>query len=474
MKLKMLRKLLTAVSAVVIFVAGSEHSLFAEYVFKKDGSIIKCSIVKDEPSFLMVKNDAGASIRINRNDIMRILYTELYMGKIYVRMTSGEVIEGYQVDEDRDSYIFRKEINNPKEFTVDRKKVMFIVRTNPTDVISEPSIEKILVKWSPPFKPAKSYKVYMRENKKGEKFKVITETGSTSYIFKNLKRNSSYEVYVTAIGDTEEESLPSEKIITSTTPYPPEDLVMTEKYSADNKTVTLSMTWKPVTDAESKVKSYTIYNLDDKDRKKIGNVTGTEFVIKDFPAKGRHLFSVVSVNEMGTDSEDVKAVYDAGYIIYTSVSASYLIPLGDMGVIADPGYGGLVDFCMGVRLFSFGIETGYFTFSSAATDVKSMSIIPVLATADYRFPIISSLYLRPVVKAGAGYNMVEYIKHDNPQVPENYSKNAFNPMASGAMFLDYGITDSLHIFGGAEYSAIFQKSGIMSFVSCLFGAGYIF
>lgn len=316
----------------------------AEYVFKKDGAIVKCSIINDDPSFLVVKNDAGVSERINKNDILRILYTEFYMGKVYIRLTSGEVIEGYQVDEDRDNYVFRKEINKPAEFTISRKKVMFLARTNPTELTSEGSIEKILIKWSPPFKPAKSYKVYMRENKKGETFKVIAETGDTSYTLKNLSRNTGYEVYITAIGDSGEESLPSEKIITYTIPYSPEDLKMTENYSRETKTVTLTMTWKPVTDAQSRVKSYTIYRIDDKERKKLGTAAGTEFVVKDFPAEGRHWFSVVAVNDLGTESKDVKAVYDAGYVIYAAISAAYLLPLGDLGVIADSGYGGACRF----------------------------------------------------------------------------------------------------------------------------------
>lgn len=103
-----------------------------------------------------------------------------------------------------------------------------------------------------------------------------------------------------------------------------------------------------------------------------------------------------------------------------------------------------------------------------------MAIIPVLAVADYRFPIFDSLSLRPVIKAGASYNMVEYLKHDNPSKPDAYLKKAFNPMASGGLYLDYGITDKFNLFGGAEYFAIFQNSGTMSFVSCSFGATYIF
>ncbi len=447
----------------------------AEYVFKKDGVIIKGSIVRDDPAFLMVKSETGPTERVTRKDLLRILYTELYMGKVYVRLTSGEVVEGYQVDEDRDNYTFRKELNKPEEFTLSRKKVMFIARTNPTDLSSEASIEKIVLRWSPPFKPAKSYKVYMRENKKGEKFKVIGETDDVTYTLKKLNKSASYEVYVTAIGDSKEESLPSEKIITNTIPYSPENLTMTEKLSADGKTVTLSMTWKPVTDASSRVKSYTIYNIDD-ERKKLGSVTGTGFVVKDFPAEGKHRFAVVAVNDLGTESEDVTAVYDAGYKIYTRISGAYLVPMGDLGVIADSGYGGLLDLTVGSKTFSAGIETGYLGFNGADEEIEKMAIIPVLAVVDYSYMLFYTFTVRPVIKAGAGYIMAEYLKHDvfDPVETETYTKNEFNLMASGGLFLGLGITENISIFGGAEYSAIFQESGRMDFISYSFGAAVMF
>lgn len=106
------------VIVVCIPVAGS-----AEYIFKKDGSIIKGSIVKDEIATLTVKKEDGAYEGVVRGDILRIIYTEVYLGKVFARLTSGEVVEGYQVDEDRDNYFFRKDLISPEEFTVPRKKV---------------------------------------------------------------------------------------------------------------------------------------------------------------------------------------------------------------------------------------------------------------------------------------------------------------------------------------------------------------
>ncbi len=466
----------TSVFFILLILISISMTGNAEYVFKKDGSIKKGVIVKDAPSFIMIRNKGGGAERISRNNIARILYSELYMGKVYVRLTTGEVIEGYQVDEDRDSYFFRKDINKPDEFSLPRKKVMFIARTNPTDLTSEASIEKILIKWNPPFKPAKLYKVYMRENKKGEKFRVIAETDDVTYTLKKLNKSRSYEVYVAAISDGGEESLPSEKIIANTIPHSPESLCMKDVPSPDRKTVALIMSWKPVGDAASRVKSYTVYKIDDDERKKLGSVTGTEFIIKNFPAEGKHYFSVVSVNDLGTESEDVAAVYDAGYKIYTRVSGNYLMPLGDLGVIADSGYGGLVDLSIGGKTFSAGFETGYLSFSGADDEIESMAIIPMLVTADYRLPLFFLFSLRPVIKGGGVYIINEYIVH-KPLAPletEMVKTNKFNPMVSFGTYLEFGIADSFSLFGGVEYSVMFENSGEMSFISYSFGVSAVF
>jgi hypothetical protein len=461
----------STVFVFVLFIINIAVIGSAEYVFKKDGVIIKGRILNEDNSAVSFRSESGVTMRINRGDVMRVLYTDLYMGKVYVRLTSGEVLEVYQVDEDRDGYTFRKDINKPAEFTILRKKVMFIARTNPTDLTGESFIDRIKIRWSPPFKPAKLYKVYMREFKKGEKFRIVGETDDLSYTMKKLARCTGYEIYVTAIGDGGEESLPSEKITASTLPYPPEDLKMTEKYSDDGKSVTLTMTWKPVTDPESRVKSYAIYKTDN-ERKKLGTTKTNEFVIKNFPVEGINRFALVAVNDVGTESDDVKTVFDPGYKIYTRVSGVYIVPFGDLAVIADSGYGGLLDIGIGKKMFSAGIETGYMSFNGTDSDIKSMSIIPLLVMADYRIPMFFTFSLRPVIKVGAGYCMTETIIHP-PAGAETSKKDEFSPMGSFGLFMDLRISD-FYITGGAEYSGIFQKSGTMTFAGGSFGVGAVF
>jgi len=56
---------------------------YSEYIFKKDGSIIKCTIIRDESSYVLVRDDSGRNVNIPRNSIMRVLYSELYRKSLY-------------------------------------------------------------------------------------------------------------------------------------------------------------------------------------------------------------------------------------------------------------------------------------------------------------------------------------------------------------------------------------------------------
>lgn len=444
----------------------------AEFVFKNDGSIIKGSIVSDEPAAISVKTPSGAVEWINRKDIMRVIYTDLYMGKVYARLTTGEVIEGYQVDEDRDNFFFRKDIAKPEEFTIPRKKIMFIARTNPTDLKGVPSTEIINISWNPPFKPAKSYRVYIRDVKSNEEtFRMAGEVSELSYLMKDLNKSWSYEIYATAISEAGEESLPSEKLIVNTLPEAPEKLNIAEKLSDDGMTVTLTLSWKDVKDPLSRVKSYAVYETEGGERKKKGSSAGSEFVIKDFPAEGRHWFSVAAVNDLSTESDEIKAVYDAGYKIYVRGILPYIYPMDSMTVLADYGYGGLIDIGVSGRNLNIGFETGYVVFS-CAEEVKRMYMIPALVEMGYRMPLFYTVSLRPVLKSGMSYDVIEYIVHDkaDPLIVSIEAKSSFDPMASAGLYVEYGVAETIDLFAGAEYSALFQKSGRMDFACISFGA----
>lgn len=452
------------------------RQLSAEYVFRKDGSIIKGSIIADDSGSISVKSDEAAIVRVPRSEIMRIIYTELYLGKVYIRLTTGEMVDGYQVDEDRDDFFFRRDITKPDEFKIPRKKVMFIARTNPTDLAGKASTDNIILTWSPPFKPAKFYRIYMRDVKgKEQTYRLYEETDDLSCEIKNLKKSWIYEIYATAVSDTGEESLPSEKVAVNTLPEAPEKLLMEEKYSEDGKTVTLKLRWEDVTDPKSRVKSYAIYKSEGGEKIKKGSSPGSEFIINDFPAEGRHWFSVAAVNDLFTESEEVKILYDAGYKVYIRTMAAYLYPGGILPDLASSGYGVLLNTGISARKYGIGAETGYYIFN-CEEGVESMSIIPVMAEVNYTLPLFYNFSLRGIIKCGAAFSMIEYTVHNtgDPLISRITKNSGFDFMSSAGVSLKYDISEKINICGGAEYSVIFESSGRMEFAAVSFGAGITF
>ncbi|MBN1500379.1 MAG: hypothetical protein JW982_09490, partial [Spirochaetes bacterium] len=122
-------KLLILVTfAVLVF----QIDLFAEYVFLKNGDIKKGAIVSETASTIVLKAVDKKTYSIERNTILRILYTEIYLGKVFVQKNDGKNVVCYMVDENRETYTFRLELYKPVEFVLTREEVLFIARGNPS------------------------------------------------------------------------------------------------------------------------------------------------------------------------------------------------------------------------------------------------------------------------------------------------------------------------------------------------------
>ena len=123
-----MKKLLTA----AMLFAASVMPLHAEFIFLKDGSIIDGQIIKDAPASITVRDKEKKVKTIPRNNIMRILYTELKMGKVYIQKRDGESIVAFIVDEDRNTYTIRTNRYKPLEIILKRIDILFIAEKNPS------------------------------------------------------------------------------------------------------------------------------------------------------------------------------------------------------------------------------------------------------------------------------------------------------------------------------------------------------
>lgn len=100
MELSGSKKALFLLLVFIFIFAFTARSLEAEFVFMKDGSLVEGEIISENTSSINVKGADGKTTRIKRDDIMRILYTKLKMGKIYIQKRDGEGLVAYMVDED--------------------------------------------------------------------------------------------------------------------------------------------------------------------------------------------------------------------------------------------------------------------------------------------------------------------------------------------------------------------------------------
>ncbi|MBN1495361.1 MAG: hypothetical protein JXA07_01240 [Spirochaetes bacterium] len=105
--------------------------LRAEHLFFKNGSIVECKILNETPEAFTVRVKGGMKKVYFRNEIMRVLYTRLYLGRVYIFKTDGSVLAAHIVEEDQETYTVRTDINSPVEFTIQRADVSFVSREKP-------------------------------------------------------------------------------------------------------------------------------------------------------------------------------------------------------------------------------------------------------------------------------------------------------------------------------------------------------
>ena len=140
-------------------------SLHAEFVFFHDGTIVEGTITADAADSITLYTKDKQVKKIYRSQIMRILYTEFKMSRVYIQMRDGQGFAAYLVDEDRAAYTFRKELYKPEEFTVNREEVLFMAEKNPSGLKGEPGTTSVELTWLPPYDAVKKYNIYVSEKK---------------------------------------------------------------------------------------------------------------------------------------------------------------------------------------------------------------------------------------------------------------------------------------------------------------------
>ncbi|HOP29827.1 MAG TPA: fibronectin type III domain-containing protein [Spirochaetota bacterium] len=469
---------LAGVSCFSILLFFNE-ALNAETVFLKDGSIIEGRIISDSAGTVAVKDKDNKTRTVQRVNIMRILYTDLYMGKVYVQKTDGKNIIAYMVDEDRDTYTFRRELFNPEEFKLRRDQVLFMARGNPSGLEGEPDTDHVSLKWFPPYNQVRKYKIYIKGP--GDKsYSVADETGSKSITLKKLKSNTKYQLYVTAIDSAGDESLPSNELSITTKNIPPSDpdVNPAEKLPGGD----YKITWKESTDPDGKLAGYRVYKKLDGSETVISDTKKTEYTL----SKNEEYDSIyiAAYDDLKGESDRSPVFLGRFPRIGVSIRAAYLYPMGKLKDLADYGYGAVVKYEMSnyfMQQLELSAELGFFylqgggDFTEPESKVNSLYLIPVMINGGYAFYPSETLAVIPYLSAGMMAVHYDYNYFNIPASKDtNVTENEYNPAAGAGITLRYIATEDVYIDISADYRIFFEESGSFSFCTGLIGAGMMF
>ena len=276
----------------------------AESVFLKSGPVVRGKIASESAAAITVIDERGGRRVIPRPSVLRILYMDIYMGRMAVRLTDGSSFTAYLAFEDTEAYTFRKEIDRADEFIVPRTKVLFMARSNPTDLQCSGRRDSIRLSWNQPYRPPARYRIYFKEAGAKE-YLVACHARGTRAVIRGLREKTSYTVMVTAIDHDGTESLPSDErtVATNMPPSPPRLLMSRPVRDGGGRGLALS--WRKASDRDGTVTSYRVYGRDDTRYRLAGETASTAMTLKDLEP-GNRRFAIRSVDDSGGESEELR------------------------------------------------------------------------------------------------------------------------------------------------------------------------
>lgn len=467
-----LKRIVSACIAAMILSAP----LSAEYIFLRDGSILNGTIVSDTAATVNLRLEDRRIQRIPRQDIMRILYTDLYMGKVYVQKIDGRSVVAYMVDEDRETYTFRMELFKPEEFKLRRDQVLFMARGNPTGLNAEPGTDRAELKWFAPYMPVKSYNIYVKGP--GEKeYRLAGNTRGKSYSLRNLTSNTKYQVHVTAIDSSGDETLPSNEIELITLNIPPDRPVIASVSRQEKGGYKIE--WNEASDPDGKVTGYRVFIQYKGKTELVSDQKKTEFLLSekaDFDA-----IYIRSVDDRGAESEPARPYFGLRPEMGVSISPAFLYPMGKLADISDYGAGVSFRYEMSNYFYtrlevsaeiSFFYLPGKDDYIEPESKGDSVFLAPLMISAGYAFYPGEYFAVIPYVSAGAMLMRYSYSYFDIPTSSEkSVAEFHADPALGAGVAFRYSFPGGVYAALYIDYRIFFEESNNFSYVSATIGAG---
>jgi hypothetical protein len=463
---------------ILIFCTLTVAPLNAEYIFLRDGKIIEGTIITDEANLITAKVGKETK-KFRRSEIIRILYTDLNMGKVYIQKRDGTSIIVHIVDEDRTSYVCRKELYSPEEFVLKRADVLFVAEKNPSGLQGQADMTWAKLTWFPPYDPVSKYNIYIKTGKNG-KYEMVNDTPNKEIIIKNLKSNTEYYFIVKSVDRDNYESSPSNELKLTTKNIPPllPASTFVEKISDGNYLAR----WENAVDPDGTIKNYKIYKVFNWQTTLMANVTKTEFVVsekEDF----NHIY-IKSIDNLNTESVDSAYLFFPGRPeINYSIQPLIAMPLQNFSKVADYGYGATLRggisnyFYEGLDLYlqaSFIYFTGRSDYTTPENSVKNIILVPLTLSAGYSFYPYKAFRISPAVYTGYCYVQSKYSYFSLIlSRKKTVTDRAYEPVIGAGLTIRWDVAP---LFFGitADYRYIIEESGKTSYWSLGPAAGILF
>ncbi|MBN2402155.1 MAG: fibronectin type III domain-containing protein [Spirochaetes bacterium] len=452
----------TAFIIILVFCIFYTGDIYAEYIFLKDGKIIQGTIIRDEANMIAAR--VGKETRkFRRSEIIRILYTDLNMGKVYIQKRDGTSIIVHIVDEDRTSYVCRKELYSPEEFTLKRSDVLFVAEKNPSGLQGQADMTWVKLTWFPPYDPVSVYNIYIREGRRG-KYEKIDHTSNKEITIKGLKSNTEYYFIVKSVDRDNYESPPSNEIKLTTKnipPLPPKDSFVEQKPDGS-----FILTWPAAVDPDGTIKEYKIYKIYDRKTSLFVTTTKTEYIVSLKEKFDR--FFIKSIDNLNTESVDNTPFYFGPRPeINIAIQPVFAVPMGNLGKLVDYGYGvtlrgGLSNYYLSGLDLKLELSYIYFKgksdFAAPENSLESIVLAPALLSAGYSFYPFKALRISPALYFGICYVQTNYTYFDIPSSSKKSVKDtAYEPVIGAGLSVRWDIAPWF-VGISADYRYIFEES----------------
>jgi len=96
--------------------------IHAEVLYMKDGQVLNGAIVNETKEAIWFKTKYKTS-KVLRSNILRVMYGERKLEKIYILMRDNRVVDAYLVDQDNEKVTIRLDQNKPEENKILKKDI---------------------------------------------------------------------------------------------------------------------------------------------------------------------------------------------------------------------------------------------------------------------------------------------------------------------------------------------------------------